>query len=99
MEVYHQWLGLNGLKHTCVSPGDNNDLSGQIRDVLYFELAFRGKNLAENGSKITHGQLFLKRCIRNFLKGSFYLCISIPETRQSALIRNFDAADHGEREL
>ena len=62
---------MNGLKHTCVSPGDNNDLSGQIRDVLYFELAFRGKNLAENGSKgITHGlfeEIYYK------YKGSFYL--------------------------
>ena len=33
------------LQHTCIRAGDDDDLSGQIRDVLYTELALRWESL------------------------------------------------------
>ena len=33
------------LQHTSIRAGDDDDLSGQIRDVLYVELALGRENL------------------------------------------------------
>ena len=43
------------LQHTCIPAGDDYDLSGQIRDVLWFELARGRKNLFEDRSNNAHG--------------------------------------------
>ena len=42
------------LQHTCIRAGDDDDLSGQIRDVLQIEPALRWERLFENRSNNAH---------------------------------------------
>lgn len=45
------------LRHTCIRAGDDDDLSCQIRDVLYVKLALGRESLTDDRSNNAHVRL------------------------------------------
>ena len=59
------------MQRTCIPAGDDDDLSGQIRDVVYAELTLRRKGLCDKGIYDAHSFDYIWRGIGE--KGTLHI--------------------------